>query len=368
MRIKEFDYSSFKLDHIKGRYINYETTIACLSALVDESKIQTIGHSVNSLPIPMITLGTGSKKILMWSQMHGNETTTTKAVLDLLSFFKSKSQAAISILDKAQLYIIPVLSPDGANQYTRVNANEVDLNRDAQERSQPESKALRAVFDTIKPDYCFNLHDQRTLFNVGDSDKVATVSFLSPAADQERSITESRIRSMKLIADMNDVLQQYIPGGVGRYDDSFNINCVGDSFQYEQVPTILFESGHYPQDYNREQTRALITLSLITALNSIVYELYEFNDVEAYHNIPENDKLFYDILIENPHVIDDHYKEDQVLAINYAEILEDHRITFIPKPLEIKPKGAFYGHKVYDMRIESDRNEVILHKLLPLFD
>lgn len=364
MRIKEFDYSSFKVNDIRSRYINYQTTLDCISDLVDASAIVTIGQSVRSKSIPMITLGTGTKKILMWSQMHGNESTTTKAVLDLLSFFKSKSAAASAILEAATLYVIPVLNPDGADDYSRVNANEVDLNRDAQECTQPESKALRAVFEKVQPDYCFNLHDQRTLFNVGDTDKVATVSFLSPAADKERSITESRIRSMKLIADMNDVLQQYIPGGVGRYDDGFNINCVGDSFQFEEVPTILFESGHYPEDYDRDQTRVLITLSLYTALNSIVYELYEFNEVEAYFKIPENNKLFYDVIIENPHLIDRKYKENQILTFNYSEVLLADTIEFIPKPLEIKPKGSFFGHKVFDMRIESDREEVILRKYL----
>lgn len=364
MRIREFDYSAFKLEEIKGRYIDYNTIIETVNKLVDESSIRIIGQSVRSLPIPMITIGNGDKRILMWSQMHGNESTTTKAVLDLLSFFKLNSADAQAILKSSTLYIIPVLNPDGVNDYTRVNANEIDLNRDAQDRTQPESKALRAAFDEIKPDYCFNLHDQRTLFNVGDTDKVATVSFLSPSADKERTVTDSRVCSMKIIADMNDVLQQYIPNGVGRYDDGFNINCVGDTCQFEQVPTILFESGHYPKDYERDQTRALIVLSIYTALNSIVYDLYEFNEVEAYFNIPENNKLFYDIIVENPHLLDKIYREDQVIAINYAEVLERETINFIPKPFEIKPKGAFFGHKTLDMRIELDRNELISKKYL----
>lgn len=364
MRIKEFDYSSFSLKSIKGRYLDYQTIVDAIADLVDSSSISIIGTSVRGLDIPMIRIGTGEKRILMWSQMHGNESTTTKAVLDLLSFFNTTSTAAKALLEGATLYIIPVLNPDGANDYTRFNANEVDLNRDAQDRTQPESIALRAVFEALKPDYCFNLHDQRTLFNVGDTDKVATVSFLAPAADKQRSITDSRVRSMKLIADMNDALQQYIPGGVGRYDDAFNLNCVGDSFQFEKVPTILFESGHYPEDYQREETRSLITLAIYTALNSIVYDLYEFNEVAAYEKIPENNKLFYDIVIENPHLLDKKYKEDQVLAINYSEVLIDHAIEFKPKAFEIKPKAAFFGHKTLDMRIEADRNELISNKYL----
>ena len=52
-----------------------------------------------------------------------------------------------------------MVNPDGAKLYTRVNANEVDLNRDSVNLSQPESKVLRNVFEEFKPDYCFNLHD-----------------------------------------------------------------------------------------------------------------------------------------------------------------------------------------------------------------
>ena len=62
---------------------------------------------------------------------------------------------------------------------------------------------------------------------------------------------------MEVIAVMNDALQNIIPNQVGVYDDAFNLNCVGDTFQSENVPTILFEAGHYANDYAREKTRSL---------------------------------------------------------------------------------------------------------------
>jgi hypothetical protein len=52
-----------------------------------------------------------------------------------------------------------MLNPDGAALY-RENANKVDLNRDSKHLQSRVS--LRAVFE-FKPDYCFNLHDQRTI-------------------------------------------------------------------------------------------------------------------------------------------------------------------------------------------------------------
>ena len=56
-----------------------------------------------------------------------------------------------------------MLNPDGADAYTRVNANLVDLNRDAQNLSQPESKILRNAFNKIKPD--FILHYASEIFD-----------------------------------------------------------------------------------------------------------------------------------------------------------------------------------------------------------
>ena len=74
---------------------------------------------------------------------------------------------------------------------------------------------------------------------------------------------------MSIINAINSVLQLYLPNQVGRYDDSFNPNCVGDQFQILGVPTVLFEAGHYPGDYSREQTRKYIALSLFTAIECI---------------------------------------------------------------------------------------------------
>ena len=105
--------------------------------------------------------------------MHGNESPTTQSVFDLLRSL----QADKSLLKTFQLSIIPILNPDGAKAYTRFNANQVDLNRDAIDLSQIESRVLRKEFDEFSPDYAFNLHDQRTIFGV--EAKPATLSLLA---------------------------------------------------------------------------------------------------------------------------------------------------------------------------------------------
>ena len=43
-------------------------------------------------PIYGLKLGEGSHKVLAWSQMHGNETTTTKACLDLVEYLQETAK------------------------------------------------------------------------------------------------------------------------------------------------------------------------------------------------------------------------------------------------------------------------------------
>ncbi len=340
-------YPSFFEANLKGRYVAFSHIENLLSLLKDKNEIVEIGTSVGGIPIHKLKIGTGKKKILMWSQMHGNESTTTKAVFDLLNFLNSKNPEASKILQTCELHIIPILNPDGALAYTRVNKNEVDLNRDAQDKSQPESIILRKIFDEIMPHFCFNLHDQRTIFNVGKTNKPATVSFLSPAEDIDRSITENRKRSMELIAVMNDFLQQEIPGQVGRYDDAFNLNCVGDTFQSLKVPTILFEAGHFSNDYTRDVTRKYIFFALIAGLNYIAKDDIKGIGYEPYFKIPENDKLFYDIILRDVPVRIEEEIESIDIGILFKEVLKNDVIIFEP---HIENSGSLqylYGHKEY---------------------
>jgi len=352
------NYKDIKEVTIKGRYVTDKDIDLFLQTLGKNFTTQTEGVSVEGRAIKSIVLGKGELKILMWSQMHGNESTTTKAVMDLINYFKSDSNLAKTILKNCTLKIVPILNPDGAMAYTRVNANGVDLNRDAQERTQPESVVLRKIYEGFKPNYCFNLHDQRTIFNVGNTPKPATVSFLAPAHDLERSISKTRGVSMQLIAAMNEELQKYIPGQVGRYDDGFNSNCVGDTFQMLNIPTILFESGHFPGDYDREVTRRYIFLAMLKGIEVISKRSIDQYAMDSYFDIPDNNKLFFDIIIRNIHILDSKFEFASSAAIQYVETLMDGKIEFKGKLEEIGGLQGKFGHKTYNCLYSKDLNEL----------
>ena len=347
MNIKRIlrDYSSLKEPLLFGRYITNKDIEKCFKKL-RKIKVEVIGNSVENRPIYGIKVGDGSIKILMWSQMHGNESTTTKALFDCLNLFESKNELSKNILENCTLYIIPILNPDGSQYYTRLNANKVDLNRDAQDLSQPESKVLRSKFNDFMPDYCLNLHGQRTIYGVGDTGKSASMSFLSPSQDEKRSITVNREKAMSIISSINEALQDLIPGSIARYDDGFNLNCVGDTFQSLGIPTVLYEAGHINNDYNREEIRESVFISLLTGLSVIANGINILN-AKDYFKIPENTKSFYDIIIRNAKII----PEDEMIvdiAIQYEEVLNNEKLIFKPKIEVISNLDEYFGHKEYD--------------------
>lgn len=341
-------FAYYKENSISGRYITNKHIEPLLKKLSNDFKVMVIGYSVKNEPIYSVKFGTGKKKIFMWSQMHGNESTTTKALFDLFNFLSSNEQEAKIIKESFTLLIIPILNPDGAEAYTRVNANEVDLNRDSVDLSQPEAQLLRKTFEDFKPDYCFNLHDQRTIFAAGETRNPATVSFLSPAYNDQREYNDCRLKAVDVIVAMNDALQKHIPNQIGRFDDAFNLNCIGDRFQSLGVPTILFEAGHFPNDYQREETRKYIFISYLVALQSIYSNVVVNNKLERYLNIPQNKSVFYDFLYKNIKINNDSLDIISNFAAHYREILDKDQVKFEAYIVEIGKDIRNYGHIEFD--------------------
>ena len=341
-------FNQNKEQSLQGRYITLEDIEPLLKKINANNQLEVVGKSVLDKPINKYQIGTGKTKILLWSQMHGNESTTTKGLFDFLNVLQSDSELANKLLNSFTFCCIPMLNPDGAKLYTRENANKVDLNRDSQNLSQPESKVLRAIFESFKPDFCFNLHDQRTIFGVADTGKPATVSFLAPAYNEAREINESRLKAINLIAGINDVLQQYIPGHIGRFDDSFNINCIGDTFQYMGAPTVLFEAGHFQNDYLREETRKYIFMALISSFQILNENDIVINKFDKYLSIPQNKVVFYDFMYKNIKINYDGIEIITNFAAQYKEELVENQICFNAYIVKIGELDDYFGHFEYN--------------------
>ena len=347
---------------LKGLQIKFDDIEPLLKKMDSELKLSILGYSHLNKPIYKITIGTGKKKVMLWSQMHGNESTGTKAIFDLFNFFKNPGELAAfkeAILKNCTLEFIPILNPDGAEAYTRVNAQKIDLNRDAIDLKATESKLLLQELKVFNPKFCFNLHDQRTIFNVKGTKNPATISFLAPSVDVEKTITENRKETMSVILAMNSFLQNFIPNQIGRYTDEFYPTATGDNFQKAGHNTILIEAGHYPNDYEREITRkynfyAILSGLLFISNNSI------FKNYKPYFDIPNNDKCFFDIIYRNVIIDSDENSKITDIGLQYDYKIEKNLLNRFRKVKKIGNLEKYYAHKEFKMK----NNVINIEKLL----
>ncbi|HLV51734.1 MAG TPA: M14 family zinc carboxypeptidase [Flavobacterium sp.] len=357
-------FNNNRASKIEGRYITNQHLETVLETLNPEIFKQTeAGKSVLKQPVYRLDFGTGTFKILLWSQMHGNEATTTKAVIDLLHYINQGNDS--EWLTHFSFTFLPVLNPDGAKAYTRNNANDVDLNRDSKTLTQPEAEILRTVIEEIQPDLALNMHDQRTIFSAGGAAHPATLSFLAPSFNENREVNDVRLFAMQLIAKMTSHLKTIIPNQIGRFDDSFNINCIGDMCTSLKIPTILFEAGHFQEDYEREISRDVVFFSLKNLLNTLITQDYKKFTLEDYLKIPENEKNFVDILIENFSTTNDELlKKCKKIPVQLKEVLKNDRVEFFPV-IDFESAPDFkYGHRVLNINGLEINSENDFHKII----
>jgi hypothetical protein len=330
-------YKSQKENLLFGKWVTFNDIKELFFKYNTVFQVSEIGTSEENRPIMQLKMGTGKKKILIWSQMHGNESTGTRALFDLFNCFLNVDAAIFSsILKECTLIFIPMLNPDGSQAYTRVNTNGVDLNRDAVYRVAKESKLLRKVLEAFNPQFCFNLHDQRTIFGVEGTKNPATISFLAPSEEKTRAITKGRKQTMNVIIAMNAMLQKIIPNFVGRYTDEFYPTATGDNFQKLGYNTILIESGHYPNDYTREEARKFTFYSLLQGLQHIATSS-SFDNFKEYFDIPNNKKLFFDVI----HRYQDSKKDK---AYQYQDKIIEHQLVSKLIPIDENSLESKIGH------------------------
>jgi hypothetical protein len=233
-------------------------------------KTEEVGRSYQNREIYQLEFGSGPIKVFMWSQMHGDEPTATSAIIDLFAIFKKNPDAGwVKNIEKTMtIRAVPMLNPDGTELYQRRNAMGLDINRDARDLRSPEAVLLKKLRDEWSPEIGFNLHNQKALTTVGMTTKQATISFLVVFGDAAKTTNEGYERNKRLVSAMSRVLQQFVPGGIGRYDDAYAPTAFGDNFSAWGTPVILIETGGL---YGKDEMFLvkLNFIAFVTALRSI---------------------------------------------------------------------------------------------------
>src|SRR4051812_33549491 len=207
--------------------------------------LERVGESLEGRSINMVTVGSGPFRVMLWSQMHGDEPTATAALFDVFEYFhRHHADPAVQrILSSLTLYVVPMLNPDGAERFQRRNAQGIDINRDALNLQTAEGQVLKAVRDRFNPRVGFNLHNQNWNTSVGDPPPPASISLLSVAYDKTRSENAGRKLTKKLCAVIRDALEPFASGQIGRYDEEFEVRAFGDNMTLWGTPVVLIETG-----------------------------------------------------------------------------------------------------------------------------
>jgi len=341
-------YNKYKEKCLSGKWIRLSDIEPLLNKHVYLFSIKKIGKSFFKAPIYEVNLGNGPIKILMWTQMHGNEATATKVVFDLLNVFSNQALPGDikNILNCCTIKIIPMLNPDGAFVYTRANGQQIDLNRDAVNLKAPESQLLRSVLTEFNPDYCFNLHDQRNLYSVAKTGKPASISFLSPSTEVSRKLTPERLKAMLVINTMFEAIKRDLPHCVSRYNDEFYPNATGDNFQKDGYCTILIEAGHIQDDYDREKVRYFYFKALLKGLLSIANQ--SFSDINVYNSIPKNDTCYLDVIYNNVMLKDNEIFNNISVGVLFIEEIIQNKLERIPTIAKFGDLSYFGANTVKD--------------------
>ncbi|MEO6236477.1 MAG: M14 family zinc carboxypeptidase [Vicinamibacterales bacterium] len=266
---------------------------------------ERVGASLEGRSINMITTGSGPFRVLLWSQMHGDEPTATAALFDVFDYLRrhGSDPAVQRMLSALTLYVVPMLNPDGAERFQRRNAQGIDINRDALGQQTPEGQLLKSLRDRFNPEVGFNLHNQGWNTSVGDPPKPASISLLSVAYDKDRSENAGRTLTKKLCAVIRDALEPFASGQIGRYDDEFEVRAFGDNLTLWGTPVVLIETGPFPAAEPDPLLVRLNFIGIVSALDALATGNVDKADPKRYEALPMNESKGLYILVKNATVL-----------------------------------------------------------------
>jgi hypothetical protein len=266
----------------------------------DGFRVADVGRSVEGRPLRHVRWGKGKTTVLLWSQMHGDESTGTMALADLFRFLGEHPDHPVSARLRANttLHFLPLMNPDGAARFQRRNAQGIDINRDARMLATPEGRALKALFDRVRPAYGFNLHDQDPGHRVGDSTRGTAIALLAPPSSAANAVDPNRARAIEVAASIRIALEPHIAGYMARWDDTFNPRAFGDLTAQWGSSTVLVEAGALDGDPQKQRLRKLYFLGLLAALDSIASGSHAGLAHALYSDLPENGDAWPDLRID----------------------------------------------------------------------
>ena len=301
------------------------------------TRLEEIGRSVEGRPIHLLSVGSGARRVLLWSQMHGDEPSATPALLDLADYLLTES-AGGTVLDELTLLMVPMLNPDGAERGVRRNAQGIDVNRDALNLATPEGRILKAVRDRYQPILGFNLHDQDRRTTIGDTRRLATIALLAVAGDPAGTVTEGRMRARRACAAVVAALEPLIGPSIARYDEDWSPRAFGDNITAWGTPVVLIESGGLPPGQPLTDLTRLNFVALVSVLSSLAADDLAGHDPALYERLTRNSTDAYaDVVLRGGRIVQGPTPEPYRADIAYDVAAPDARAWGCPGAADAGP-------------------------------
>jgi hypothetical protein len=221
-----------------------------------------------------------------WSMMHGNEPTGFAALCALMA----------SGEPHCDWTLIPLVNPSGIDQFTRLTATGVDLNRCARRSGPREADLLKDVLQSQPFRLALNLHDQRSLFHPKGSSLPSSLSVLAPRARTPHGETVP-VEAQEWAGWISSSMSRREPSwGYARFDDEYYPEAFGEWCQELGLPTVTVETGVALGDYAR--------FGVAQQLGAVLMELDQVHRPQAhclyhYQTLPLNAATGVDVLLSD---------------------------------------------------------------------
>jgi len=144
----------------------------------EPERLDVFGQSVLGKPLKAYVLGDGANKTMIFGDFHGNERSVPDVVKCLLQYLKQHPEK----WPDCKIILIPYANPDGWAAGTRVNAHQVDINRNfhgtwksvgrtarnypgPRPDSEPETTAIERLVDRYHPTKIVSIHQPLHMLN-----------------------------------------------------------------------------------------------------------------------------------------------------------------------------------------------------------
>ena len=148
----------------ENRFASYEEVMAWLDVRAQDPRmtLTKIGTTTKGREVPMYCLhnDTKGRKVKVWLQgaIHGNEPAAAEALFMLTDYILRTPEGA-RLLDRMDVYILPMANLDGYLANKRVSGDGYDLNRDQTKFADPQSVLIKRAFMQVNPDVAVDFHE-----------------------------------------------------------------------------------------------------------------------------------------------------------------------------------------------------------------